>query len=128
MSELALAHAPTSDEDPILPLYREWWASRLHWNELVEMDASWESPEVKAAEAREDAAFLAIIEMTPSTLEGIAAMAHVLFQDYGPQTRRDLEAEYLVESEWPQNKMIAAIWRAASKKQGLPPHYTEAAA
>lgn len=119
------APAVAQDEDPIMPIYREWWASRLAWNALVELDLSWESQEVKAAEARENAAFLAIIEITPVSLEGIAAMAHVMFQDFGPQTRRDLSEQYLEESEWPQNKMMAAIWRGASGKTGLPPHYSE---
>lgn len=121
-STLALSlPASAKQEDPILPLYRDWKLARKEWHRLSDMpgNENWDCPESLAADDRESAAFWAIVDMTPVSIEGIAALAHVLWINDGPNSRAD-DPDYPVECAWPGNKMIRAIWQAASGQDGLP--------
>lgn len=110
-------------EDPILPLYREWMAARIEWCRLSDLpgNGNWDSPESIAAEAREDAAFSAMVDMTPTGMAGIAALAVVLWDWSGPCSVPLDEAAFREQCDEPSNKLILAIWRAASGRNGLPP-------
>ena len=117
----ALAKAET--EDPILPLYRQWVAARNEWYRCADIpgNGNCDMPESKAAEAQGDAAFWAMIEMTPSSMEGIAALIHVLWDLDGPSVTTDCE-EYDELADRPNCKLMRAIWRGASGRNGLPPN------
>ncbi len=102
-------------QDPILPIYREWNAARQDW-----IAAEAESPEAIAAEAREWAAYKALLEMEPISAQGVAALAHVLWTLEGPPHRPDLP-EFAERCADPGPRLMAAIWRFGSGLQGVPP-------
>lgn len=116
---LALAE----EEDPILPLYRQWVAARREWYRYADLpdNGNWDMPESQVASDQEDAAFAAMIELTPSSMAGIAALMHVLWDLEGPVVASDSE-EYLEHAGRPNCKLMLAIWRAASGQRGLPPN------
>lgn len=115
------AVAASVETDPILPLYREWAAALEERLRLLKIpgNESQDTPECNAAFERQWALFDAIVDLTPTTTAGIAAMAHVLFDQHGPVFREGTP-DYEWEIQHPENKMIAAIWRAASSMDGLP--------
>ncbi|PJN95107.1 hypothetical protein CNY89_10450 [Amaricoccus sp. HAR-UPW-R2A-40] len=65
-------------------------------------------------EAREQ-----IEDMEPTTMAGIAAVAHVAWATDAMPWAVGSE-DYLREAERPFCKMLAAIWRCASGETGLP--------
>lgn len=109
-------------EDPILPYYREWIAATREWLSYAELpgNGNWDMPASRAAAARIDAAFFAMIEMTPVSMAGIAALAHVIWDSEGPSGFHD-SSKFVEECAEPGNKLMLAIWRAASGESGLPP-------
>lgn len=111
----------TAGEDPILPLYRQWVAARNEWHRYVGLpgNENWDAPESKAAEAQENAAFWEMIEMTPTSMEGIAALIHILWSLEGPAVATDHE-EFHERADHPNCKLMAAIWRGATGRDGLP--------
>ena len=117
----ALAEA-SEPEDPILPLYREWWAARREWYRYAFLpgNGNFDRPESVAADARIDAAFYAMLETTPTTMEGIAALITVWWNLEGPMVL-DGE-EYRKACNEPGNKLIRAIYRAASGTDRNPPN------
>ncbi len=116
----ALARA--EDEDPILPIYRRRVAARKEWYRYIDLPENdkWDMPESKAAEAIERAAERAMIDMTPTSMAGIAALIHVLWDMEGPRAPADSE-DFLGQADDPPCKLMTAIWRGASGQQGLPP-------
>ena len=110
-------------EDSILPIYREWLAARAEWYELSDLPGNedWEWPESKAAENREWAAFEAMLETRPTTMEGVAALAAALWAWEGPCWKPS-SPEYSEALDDTTNRLIAAIWKASSGSDGLPPH------
>lgn len=122
-STLALATAVSSSpSDPILKHYDEWLSAKNEWERLSNIPGNedWEWPESIEAEKRADAALDAIIELTPSSLEGIAAMTHILWYLEGPVMRPGTP-DHDEELTWKGNRAMLAIWRAASGKAGTPP-------
>lgn len=117
------AFAAVEPEDPLLPLHREWWTARQEWLRLARLPGNedWDLPESLAAEAREDAAYKAMHELTPTSMAGIAALAHVLWTVAGPSAPEDLVDAYVQDCEKDECKLIAAIWRASSGETGTPP-------
>lgn len=108
--------------DPILVPYQQWLGARRDWL------AHEESAALRVlAEEREDEAFATLVNATPTSMEGIAALIHVLWDMEGPSVNPDHDA-YLEQADDPALKLIAAIWRAASGKSGLPPFIKEATA
>ncbi|MFE3836937.1 hypothetical protein [Pseudogemmobacter sonorensis] len=109
------------ESDPILPLFREWVAARKEWYRHADPpgNGNWDMPESKAAEARENAAFRAVLEMTPTSMAGIAALATVMW-DLNEAVDGS-HCEGLAETVEQQNeKLIAAIYRAASGRNEIP--------
>lgn len=109
------------EADPILPLYRQWLQAREEWCRYADLpdNGNWDMPESKAAEELEDAAFWAMIEMTPTSMAGIAALIHVLWVLDGPNGAIGSE-DYLEEVNDPNCKLMRAIWRAASGEDAFP--------
>lgn len=109
-------------EDPVLPIYREWCAANAEWSGVVrEAGDDYESlPDTSEVEARFYAASDRILACpAPTTLAGIAALAHLLWDYEGPGAPSD-GPEYAKQCGQTGNKLIATIWRAASGQDGLP--------
>lgn len=118
-SALAAAASP---EDPVLPLYRKWAASRMEWYRWADApgNGNYDRPESIAAEEQLDEAFWAIIDTTPTTRAGIAALLVVLWDLTGPGCLKDTP-EFIEEMEHSHNRLMASIWRGATRLSGLPP-------
>jgi hypothetical protein len=116
----ALAHAGDR-HDPVLPHYRQWVSARAEWLRLTDLpgNGNYDAPESMAEEDKEQTAFRAMCEETPTSMEGIAALAHALWDLDGPVFCPDHE-DYEAATNSQNCKLIAAIWRAASGQTGLP--------
>lgn len=116
----ALANA--DEEDPILPLYRQWLAARDDWHRHADLPGNedWNAPQSQAASDRKQAAFSAMVEMTPTSMAAMAALIHVLWDLDGPTLSEGSEG-YLAEAEEPNCKLMRALWRGASGQHGFPP-------
>ncbi|WP_273699643.1 hypothetical protein [Paracoccus sphaerophysae] len=114
--------------DPILPLYEAWRAARATWYELSSLpnNSNWDAPESRAAEAREHAAFSAMLDILPTTTAGFAALADVLWSVNGPSLAKD-HPSFAAECDEPGNRLMIALWRAASGQDGLPPSAADGA-
>lgn len=108
-------------EDPVLPLYRQWTEARANWRRLAALpgNGNFDTPESKVEEEAEHTAFLALIELTPTSPAGIAALAHVLWDLEGPVVPQDHD-EFAALADKPSCKLIHAIWRASSGENGFP--------
>jgi hypothetical protein len=117
-----LAHASEA-EDPVLPLYRRWATARIEWYRWADVpgNGNWDFPGSIAAEDEVDAAFWAMIDTTPTTLAGIAALIVVLWDIDGPGSM-DGSSEYFEELQRPRNRLKTSIWRGATGQNGLPPY------
>lgn len=103
------------EDDPILPLYREWWDGMTEWYRIIRAPGyKGETPESVKAWRRWINAGDAIRDMTPTSMAGIAALAHVFWEFLGSASdEAELDPEF---------KPVVLIWRAASGKDGWPPH------
>lgn len=115
--------AQAEAEDPIMPAYREWLTTRTEWKRLMSLasddEMEYPGPEILAAEARWDAAFKELMKLEPKGLQGIAALSHVWLDEFGPLDKFDSELA-AIECAIPENRIVAAIWRVASGREGLP--------
>ncbi len=118
---VATAAVALDTSDPVLPLFREWVSARKEWYRYADLpgNGNWQAPESKAAEARENAAFLAMIDSTPTSMAGIAARVTVLWDLNGPTEGGDSE-EFAEIADQHDNKLIRAIYRAASGTNEIP--------
>jgi hypothetical protein len=119
--EAAMSNRTQSTSAPLLMVYDRWAKARDEWEALSVLpgNENFDSPEMRDAEVREHDAFLALIEMTPTNMAEIAAPAHVLWEHDGPASQ-DGRVDYLEEAAFPENRLMAAIWRGASGRDGLP--------
>jgi len=102
-----LPAAAGEPDDPVLPVYREWMAGRRDYLRAVGQ------AEEDAATAREFAAERTIAGLTPTTMAGFAAVAHLLWDRFG-QDSDDVGAG-----------LILAVWRAAGGIGEAPPDISE---
>jgi hypothetical protein len=111
-SSVATATSSSAVDDPVMPLYREWVSARIEWYSYADLpgNGDWDFPESLAAERREQKAFWALTDTTPTSTAGIAALASVLW---------DFKA--IRETEKPEIKLIRGIWRATTGQSGAPP-------
>lgn len=119
LPNLAVAAEP---EDPVLAVFREWVAARQEGWRCMDLpgNGNLDRPESVAAQQREDAAFWRLLEMTPTSLAGIAALATLLWDLEGPHVI-EAHPDFAEMCEQPSRKLIRAIYRAASGKDALPP-------
>lgn len=114
------AFAPPPPLDPVPSIFRAWCAARADVNRILGVDpAMAETDELRAAYAAEDAAFEDILRVEPTTMEGFAAVAHVLWDTDGPDAIEGSEA-WSDQCIAPSSRMLATIWRAASGRDGMP--------
>lgn len=102
--------------DPTLFHYRVWRAVRAEWcRALVQVeDGQTAVKNLDAIQRKELEARDALLALTPTTLDGIAAVAHLLWDELGPSKTNLSEDDYATRcGSDPVLKMIAAIWRAA---------------
>jgi hypothetical protein len=115
-STFALAPAASSTPtDPILEHYREWLAARAEWKRVSYLpgNENFDLPESIEADKREDAALSALLEHTPVTLEGMAALVHVLWYLDDPVIGDpDLESHVA--------KATLGLWRATTGRSDIP--------
>ena len=119
LAALTFSPAAAASEDPIIPHYRRWTAALAEWRRLAELSEDWEGPEFEAVTRIESEATDAMVDMTPQSPEGFAALAHVLWYWEGPSMSPDCP-EYADACKTIGNRLIAAIWRGASGRDGLP--------
>lgn len=107
--------ASASPSDPILVHYREWLDARAEWKRLSVLpgNENFDFPESLEQDDREDAALGAMVELTPTTPEGFAALLHVLWYFEVPDVDRNVP-EYAEEVEDPVHKAILGLWRATT--------------
>lgn len=108
------------EADPIIPIYREWLATRREWQRLSELpeNGNWDDPRSLAAEAREMALEDQMLKLTPTTLEGVGALAALawVYVNPGASTPHEFEKEALGHD----CRTIIAIWKACTGKEGFP--------
>ncbi|WP_417724579.1 hypothetical protein [Salipiger sp.] len=102
-------------DDPVIPLYRDWTAARSEWQRCLSEKAA--VGITSQAEAREDRAFWALTGAVPVSREGIAALAHVLWDLAGPGCDEG-HPEFAERSAEPQSAILLNIWRGASGNGG----------
>ena len=106
--------------DPILEPYNRWWKAFEEFGRLAVLpDADWESPEMVALCDARNIGFDDVDDGQPVNMAGIAAVAHVIWAN--SITYRPGSPDFDIEVNEPNTRMIAAIWRCASGKTGLPP-------
>lgn len=116
---VALAAVPV--EDPVLAPYRRWSESRSAWTALMDADLTKpeQSPDVRALMDVELTAFWEITKLTPTTMAGVAAVAHVLWAIDGPSLVTS-HPGHEEELRNPEHVLKAAIWRCASGQADVP--------
>lgn len=104
----------SSPADPILPLYEEWLATRREWQRLSELPGNedWDDPRSKAAEKREMILEDQMLQLRPTTLEGVGALAALAWAYINPGQ--------LDPDECYDCRTIVAIWQACTGKEGYP--------
>ncbi|MEM7237408.1 MAG: hypothetical protein AAF501_06245 [Pseudomonadota bacterium] len=101
------------DQDPVLPHYHHWLAAREDWISSLNLPDNEDSdrPETRAAEEREDDAVRAMTSVKATSMAGIAALAHVLWDFQAPGELNENTA----------SEVILAIWHSTSGQDGTPP-------
>jgi hypothetical protein len=110
--------ASAAASDPVLPVYREWLEARRLWWELSQLpeNGNFDDPRSIAAMERETAAENLMVTLTPTSLEGVAALAAVawVYLDPGNVEKYDEGAQSF------ECSVVLAIWRACTGLDGLP--------
>lgn len=106
--------------DPVVQHYHEWLDARRDWRarEKLPDNRNHDTPEMLEAEARETEAENQMLQLTPTTLEGIAAMVSLAWCYQGPCTT-DPEM-YANEASSVDCQAMMAIWRACTGQDGYP--------
>lgn len=79
------ATASAEENDPVLDLYQEWLKALLGWQRLSRMNGHAEDTQemIDLVDRRFDL-LDQIVDSTPRSLEGVAALAHVTWEEAGP--------------------------------------------
>lgn len=114
------ATAASREVDPLVPLYHEWLDARREWRELADLpgNGNFDHPASKAAEELELALRDQILSLTPTSVEGIAALAALAWESVEPGCNDPREYERRAQS--PECRAVKAIWKACTGKVGYP--------
>ncbi|MEC7259851.1 MAG: hypothetical protein VXW58_18735 [Pseudomonadota bacterium] len=114
------APAAAVADDPIMPLYREWKVARIAWLKEAKLceSGNYDSPQCEAENERWEKAHAALIASKPISLEGAAALLHVLWDvSDAPSDRTDLEAKL----NEPAYALMASLWQFLTGTDSYPP-------
>lgn len=112
--------AKAKGADPMIAVFEEWLEARRTWLALANLpgNENWDDPRSLEASKREYCAENRMLELTPTSLEGIAALAVLAWQYVCPAST-DPE-EFAVEAAQNECRALIAIWRACSGREGYP--------
>lgn len=110
---------PVSKDDPILIHYREWVSALEEMYRLVNLQVSDEDPRMVECDRRAALALSAMETTTPQSIEGIAALVHVVWDTSGP-TYAAWSPDYAEACGYPEHRWILALWRAVTGKTTPP--------
>lgn len=114
------ADASPSDDSEYLALYRELVDANEAWRTYADGPSTgWNDATFDRLSDRFSALLDRFDQMSPVTMEGLAAMIHVQWIDDGPTSKRGSEAWH-EEVESPELMRVVRLWRAASGQDGLP--------
>lgn len=115
-----LAGTANQGDDPMLPLYREWLSARKDWLRASELpgNGNFDHPASLEASGREEHALELMIQTVPTSLVGIAALVHALWALMGAASLN--EAIFREECQKPHNRLLIAIWKATTGREGVP--------
>lgn len=106
--------------DPILIHYQEWLEARAELQKLFEASGDLKiNPEMRAVEAREDAALNAMVELTPQSFYGMAALLHAIWYFEVPEVDSN-QLDYADRCKDPVHKALINLWRAVTGGSGIP--------
>lgn len=113
--------APAAQPDPFLSHYRQWIEARAEWYRLIALPKhnDRDTPEEKAAEDAEFDAFYRMAETIPTTQEGFAALAHVVWDWHGAEAS-PATPRYEEEVRKPQNRILLNLYCALSGGEMVP--------
>jgi|JI10StandDraft_1071094.scaffolds.fasta_scaffold1191913_1 hypothetical protein len=110
---------PATENDPILIHYREWVSALEEMYRLVHLEVNDEDPRMVECDRRAAVA-LSLIETTPpQSVEGIAALVHVVWDVCGP-AHAAWSQDYADACEYPEHRWILTLWRAVTGKTTPP--------
>lgn len=117
LPEMADAEPKT---DPIVALYHEWIDARRTWRDLADLPGNerWDDPRSLEAEDRQDRAERLMLDLTPISKEGIAALSALAWFLVSPATN-DPE-KFAVRAQSYDCRALMAIWRACTGLDGYP--------
>lgn len=118
---LTLPHeAPADAPDPVVVAYGAWLAARREWRELSELpgNGNFDDPRSLAADERERVAMFAMLQNEPTSLEGIGALAALLWNEisHGCTDANQLK-DHL---NYIECLTVEAIWKACTGRDGFP--------
>ncbi|HBD91545.1 MAG: hypothetical protein A2092_15475 [Rhodobacteraceae bacterium GWE1_64_9] len=120
-----IARASHADAE-FLHHYRAWGQAKRDWYSLCDAPGHeyWDTPECQDANRREYAAFDAMMAIRARTMDGIAALAHVIWDASGPAFSRNWPG-YDEEANCPENQPKIALWQSATGRDDHPPLFRE---
>lgn len=112
--------APAATPDPVVVAYDEWLSARREWRELSELPGNedWDDPRSLAADERERVAMFAMLQNEPTSLEGIGALAALLWRDISHGCTEPDEIKD--HPNYIECLTVEAIWKACTGADGYP--------
>lgn len=115
----AVKGLPATADEPILIHYREWVSALEEMYRLVHLQVSDEDPRMIECDQRADVALRLIETTPPQSVEGIAALVHVVWDVCGPAYAA-WSQDYADACEYPEHRWILTLWRAVTGKSTPP--------
>lgn len=110
---------PTAADDPILSHYREWVSALEEMYRLVHLQVSDDDPRMVECDRRAAFALSEMEATPPQSVEGIAALVHVVWDVCGPAPAAWAH-DYAEACEYPEHRWILTLWRAVTGKSTPP--------
>jgi hypothetical protein len=112
--------APAATPDPVVVAYQEWLAARREWRELSELPGNedFDDPRSLAADEHERVAMFAMLQNDPTSLEGIGALAALLWSDISHGCTDPSQFKH--HPNFIECLTVEAIWKACTGQDGYP--------